>query len=46
MLKSILDEEKTEHAFTVNQLVAKLDRADRDHEAYATKSRLKNSNQT
>ncbi len=28
MLKSVLDEEKSEHAFTVNQLVAKLDKPD------------------
>ncbi len=31
MLKSVLDEEKTEHAFTVNQLVTKLDKLDRRH---------------
>ncbi len=33
MLKSVLDEEKTEHAFTVNQLVAKLDKLDRGNNA-------------
>ncbi len=32
-LKSVLDEEKTEHAFTVNQLVAKLDKLDRGNKA-------------
>jgi hypothetical protein len=31
MLKTVLDEVKTEHAFTVNQLVAKLDKLDRRH---------------
>ncbi len=29
MLKSVLAEERTEHAFTVNQLVARLDKLDR-----------------
>ena len=28
-LKSVLNEEKTEHAFTVNKLIAKLDKLDR-----------------
>ncbi len=33
LLKSVLDEEKTKHAFTVNQLVAKLDKLDRGNTA-------------
>ncbi len=33
MLKSVLAEEKTEHAFTVNQLVARLDKLDRRNKA-------------
>lgn len=33
MLKSVLDEEKNEHAFTVNQLVARLDKLDRGNKS-------------
>ncbi len=33
LLKPVLDEEKTQHAFTANQLVAKLDKLDRKPKA-------------
>jgi hypothetical protein len=33
LLKAVLGEEKTEHAFTVNQLVTKLDKLDRGNKA-------------
>ena len=39
-LRSVLSEEKTEHAFTINQLIIELNNLDRSHKAKSRRKRV------